>query len=204
MFKKIFSNTELSDTINNIEYNISDVIVNINEYIDPTEYFNISTDIDQLSDNVNSQYWNSKQSFRTIAGFNDNNIFRNPIITNSGIIKTFDNNDISNFYMQLMQCNFNTKSNLSNLNISEIYLQDQIQHMNKFRNYVYNSACDTSYADDGNICCDLDFKAVEIKDLPKNIFNTIINNINNITENLSTTILPNDFIEHALNKFSEF
>ena len=204
MFKKIFSNTELADLVNNIEYNISDVIININEYVDPTEYFNISTDIDQLSDNVNSQYWKSQQSFRVIAGFNDNNIFRNPIIANAGITKMFDNNDISNFYMQLMQCSFNTKSNLSNLNISEIYLQDQIQHMNKFRNYVYNSACDTSYIDNGNICCDLDFKAIEIKDLPKNIFNTIINNINNITENLSTTILPNDFIEYALNKFSEF
>jgi hypothetical protein len=204
MFKKIFSNTELAETINNIEYNISDVIIDINEYVDPTEYFNISTNVDQLSDNVNSQFWKSQQSFRTIAGFNDNNIFRNPIISNAGITKMFDNNDISNFYMQLMQCSFNTKTNLSNLNISEIYLQDQIQHMNKFRNYVYNSACDTSYVDNGNICCDLDFKAVEIKDLPKNIFNTIINNINNITENLSTTILPNNFIEHALNKFSEF
>ena len=204
MFKKIFSNTELSDDINSIEYNISDVIININEYVDPTEYFNISTDVDQLSDNVNSQYWKSQQSFKTIAGFNDNNIFRNPIIANAGITKMFDNNDISNFYMQLMQCSFNTKTNLSNLNISTIYLQDQIQHMNKFRNYVYNSACDTSYVDNGNICCDLDFKAVEIKDLSKNKFNTIINNINNITENLSTVILPNDFIEHALNKFSEF
>mgnify|MGYP003287358339 CR=1 FL=1 len=126
MFKKIFSNTELSDDINSIEYNISDVIININEYVDPTEYFNISTDVDQLSDNVNSQYWKSQQSFKTIAGFNDNNIFRNPIIANAGITKMFDNNDISNFYMQLMQCSFNTKTNLSNLNISTIYLQDQI------------------------------------------------------------------------------
>lgn len=204
MFKKIFANSELSDKLLSIEYNISDVIVNINEYVDPTEYFNISTDIDQLSNNVNSPYWKSQQSFRTIAGFNDNNIFRNPTIANAGITKTFDNNDISNFYLQLMQCSFDTRLSLNNSDIQQIYLHDQIQHMNKFRNYVYNSACDTSYADNGNICCDLDFKVIEIKDLPKNIFNTIINNINNITENLSTTILPNDFIEHALDKFNEF
>ena len=204
MFKKIFANSELSDKLLSIEYNISDVIVNINEYVDPTEYFNISTDIDQLSNNVNSPYWKSQQSFRTIAGFNDNNIFKNPTIANAGITKTFDNNDISNFYLQLMQCSFDTRLSLNNSDIQQIYLHDQIQHMNKFRNYVYNSACDTSYADNGNICCDLDFKVIEIKDLPKNIFNTIINNINNITENLSTTILPNDFIEHALDKFNEF
>ena len=39
------------------DYEVSDVVININEYADPTEYFNISTAVDSLSDNVNSRFW---------------------------------------------------------------------------------------------------------------------------------------------------
>ncbi len=158
IYEKLANSSELSFNLSNIhEYNISDVIINVNEYIDPTEYFNISTSVDALSNNVNQRYWEEKSILNSIAPYNSTNIFKKPSIINSATKQVFSQKDIEQLYKQNLQIYFNTSAQLSNSTVSNYYDDDQNNHLSLFLNSVYNSGADTTYQDiSGNICCDLD------------------------------------------------
>lgn len=139
-----------------IEYQMSDVIININEYSDMTEYFNISTANDVLSDNTNKRYWETNDYINAIKGHNSTNLFSQNEIIKGSANKKLTFNDIYNFYNQTLQMPLNISTNISDNTYS--YENSYKDVLNNFLCNVYNTGADNTYQDEsGNICCNIDF-----------------------------------------------
>lgn len=177
-------------------YELSDVTVSINEYIDPTEYFNISAAVDKASDSVNPRYWQTPMAVRNIAGFNDNSLWRSPDIALGGCNTTFTDDDISSFYLHIL----NTKIETGKLSSGEA---EQAEHVHKLLSAVFDSAADPTYASGGAICCDLDFGAVEIQDLPKGAYSTVMSNVAALQKQLSGDLSDNWLVEDSVALLSQ-
>lgn len=151
--------TDLSFSSNDIhEYEVSDVVINVNEYSDPTEYFNLSTAVDALSDNVNPRFWTQNMSTHALAPFNCNNLFQKPVAVDAAMQQSFTQADIQNLYRQVLQTSF--QSRLSNSYALSAAEQEQNMLLSDFLDAVYDTGADTTYADASrNICCNLDFKS---------------------------------------------
>ena len=152
VYKKICQQLNATDQIH--EYQVSDVIINVNEYVDPTEYFNISTANDAENENVNARFWESSKYINQSLPHNSNNIF-----SNSNFIKgssktefTFDN--IYSMYSQNLQMQLEPIK--STLSLSK-YDDKQKTTLNNFLNNVYNTGADNTFkSSNGNICCNID------------------------------------------------
>lgn len=136
-------------------YQLSDVIININEYTDSIEYFNISTDKDLPTEaNINERFWETTHYINNIKPHNNTNIFsKSDIIKGSSKVNlTFD--DVYNMYNQTLQMPLELSVELS----ANDYINQYRSKLSAFLGNVYNTGADNSYADEsGNICCSLDF-----------------------------------------------
>lgn len=196
---ELSADSGISAEIDIEQYDSNDVILKINEYADPTEYFNISTDIDELSDNVNLRFWQNNITIHGIKPFNSNNLFKKPEIIHSTTKQNFLDSDIQYFYKQNLQTQF---ASLETLSSDNEYEQNQNNQLCAFLDAVYDSGTDTTYQDaDGNICCNLDFAnqnnfttVKRISDLPQIQQQAAINTLIAISSSTFTDIHLDDII----------
>ena len=128
------------------EYDYSKNKVDFIEYVDPTEYFNISAsvDTDQIS-GLNQRYWESSKGLAAIGAIDNTNIFQQ--------LPTLDSNNfalgldcISAFYLQILQNRFETDPDKT------MPLSSQTQHLYDFLSAVFDIGADKTYRQNGELC----------------------------------------------------
>lgn len=120
----------------NIENSITEKNIELIEYYDTTNYFNISTDIDnkyQLT-GTNQQYWGQNLTLSTFIDLDITNIFNksNFLTTKNYSIVS---NDIENFYRNTIQIDFST------LPIDKSYSE----HLNSFLYTLFDYAANKTF-----------------------------------------------------------
>lgn len=84
--------------------------VEIVEYVDPTEYFNISTDIDIMPSDLNSRFWEESNVQAAIGAIDNTNIFAIlPTIDSQNL--AFSLESLESFYRQILGSKFKELSN---------------------------------------------------------------------------------------------
>ena len=110
--------------------------VDIQEYYDTTEYYNISSNIS--ANDLNIPYWETTKTTKYIMPYNSNNMFELPHITygsGSGISEI----DIKFLYETVLNSKFKTSVDIITNDDN-----DNTQ-LNKFLNAIYNSAAEKMY-----------------------------------------------------------
>ena len=87
-----------------VKYDPDTTTTDIVEYIDPTEYYNISCANDS-STQLNSRYWETGKAMQAIGAIDDTNIFAMPPTVDSQNI-AFDSAALEQFYLQTLQSKF--------------------------------------------------------------------------------------------------
>lgn len=121
--------------------NDTTIIEQIN-YIDPTNYFNISTDIDEENNlkGTNPRFWEEKSTINAIVAPDNTNIFQTlPTTKSQGF--SFSKEDIETFYIDVLKNKFDT-----NLSSSK-------NHLFKFLSSVFETGADRTFLKDGKISC---------------------------------------------------
>lgn len=111
--------------------------VDIQEYYDTTEYYNISSNIS--ANDLNVPYWETTKTTKYIMPYNSNNMFELPHITygsGSGISEI----DIKFLYETVLNSKFKTSADI----ITNDNNDDNTQ-LNNFLNVIYNSAAEKMY-----------------------------------------------------------
>ena len=132
--------------------------VQLIEYIDPTNYFNISTDVDaipinyydnQTSASLNERYWEKDGSVPTVVSPDNTNIFAGQNIIESKST-AFSEEAISAFYIDMLN------NTLGDTAVSGS-TTEKLNHLHNFLCAIFDSAADNTYKDiSGNICCTID------------------------------------------------
>ena len=87
-----------------VKYDPDTTTTDIVEYIDPTEYYNISCANDS-STQLNARYWETGKAMQAIGAIDDTNIFAMPPTVDSQNI-AFDSAALEQFYLQTLQSKF--------------------------------------------------------------------------------------------------
>ena len=87
-----------------VKYDPDTTTTDIVEYIDPTEYYNISCANDS-STQLNARYWETGKAMQAIGAIDDTNIFAMPPTVDSQNI-AFDSSALEQFYLQTLQSKF--------------------------------------------------------------------------------------------------
>ena len=87
-----------------VKYDPDTTTTDIVEYIDPTEYYNISCANDS-STQLNARYWETGKAMQAIGAIDDTNIFAMPPTVDSQNI-AFDSTALEQFYLQTLQSKF--------------------------------------------------------------------------------------------------
>lgn len=87
-----------------VKYDPDTTTTDIVEYIDPTEYYNISCANDSSAE-LNARYWETGKAMQAIGAIDDTNIFAMPPTVDSQNI-AFDSAALEQFYLQTLQSKF--------------------------------------------------------------------------------------------------
>lgn len=114
-------------------------------YIDPTNYFNISTDIDDIYNlkGTNPRFWEEESTTSAIIAPDNTNIFQTlPTTKTQGF--SFSKEDIETFYIDVLKNKFDTNSSSSK------------NHLFKFLNSIFETGADRTFLKDDKISCFVD------------------------------------------------
>lgn len=140
--------------------------VELVEYLDPTDYYNISTELDRdkkspIKEILNPRFWEVPSTLSSIAAIDNTNIFEPPpTVANAGF--AFTSVDVESFYTDLMRVKFNLSTQ-----------PGKTPHLYSFLSNVFDTGADNTYKDiDGKIVCEMlsNGQTISTKDLPESAY----------------------------------
>lgn len=130
--------SRLSNSKHTKEYDVETTNTDIVEYIDPTEYYNISCASDS-NESLNQRYWETGKAMEAIGAIDDTNIFATPSTVDSQNI-AFDSAALEQFYLQTLQSKFAASPD-----------EVQSSHLYSFLCSIFDYAADSTSLSNGKL-----------------------------------------------------
>lgn len=121
-----------------VKYDPDTTTTDIVEYIDPTEYYNISCANDSSTE-LNARYWETGKAMQAIGAIDDTNIFAMPPTVDSQNI-AFDSAALEQFYLQTLQSKFAASPK-----------EAQSSHLYSFLCSIFDYAADATTLSNGKL-----------------------------------------------------
>ena len=166
VYKSLKDCQYLSDYVFDVSQNYIDIV----EYYDTTNYFNISCSTDSLfadsNDCLNARYWEESCNSDTIAAVDTTNLLDElPSIQTSQY--SINAADVSSLYLDMLDCNFSNNQNDSL----------QTKQLQKFLSTVYAIGADSTFISDGNFYTHDSIAAKDAFDIQSAFHAKILHNI---------------------------